>query len=122
MDVVTRISVDLHPSNPGSRHIWRSLDERMQAVGVGRYREDYSAPEGSRKGLVVDEIVEQRLYMAEDGYGRATVEGTQDGHRRRVSTDDNPATAEASGDDAAAESVLDQLWSSFSDLFERFRS
>lgn len=85
---IKRITIDLVPSNPSNRDIWKSLDERLKRDNITNYREtqENKAPGGS---INIDEETKSKMIMTEDGYGKATVEGQdQDGEYVKISTDD----------------------------------
>jgi hypothetical protein len=89
---IKEIRINLHPSNPSSARVWKTIDDRIQTLHAGKYIQIYEAkPEGQSLGT--DTQIEQSIAMAEDGYGIATATGiNQDGANVRYSTADNPET------------------------------
>ena len=102
---IKEIKINLHPSNPSSSRIWKSVDERIQQLHAGKYVQVYEAkPKGPSLGI--DSQIEQSIAMAEDGYGIASATGNNaEGATVRYSTADNPETFNLE-DDSLVPSVL----------------
>lgn len=92
MSRIKEIKINLHPSNPSSSRIWKSVDDRIQNLHAGKYLQVYEAkPKGP--SLNTDAQIEQSIAMAEDGYGIASATGNNyEGAVVRYSTADNPET------------------------------
>lgn len=117
---VNRISVDLHPTNPSNREIYRRLDERLRRLRANRLKQTIESYEG---GLDRSELKEDDTYrgllMAVDGYGKGAIRGeTQEGRKVTIYTDDSPVTKEIAPSETPSE-VLYQLMPTFRRIWER---
>ena len=118
---ISKVEVYLHPSNPNLSPLWKNVDARIKKVGANNYTEVYEVTkEGSTLDVADDEDIRGKIAMAEDGYGEADVTGDMDGEVRRISTKDNPITAQAPGDEETPESVLENLKDPLQRIFDRF--
>ena len=120
-DHIGRLHITLHPSNPSMRDVWRSQDERLKRLEAKTFEEEYTAaPDGSLR--IADDLdVVAKITMAEDGYGKARVDGTIDGHPVTISTRDNPVTADIDSEQAREPArALELLAASFEGIFSRF--
>ncbi len=121
LESITRVRVFLHPSNPSNRDVWRNVDERLRALEVASYREEYEArPRSDGLAIAQDPEVNSKIAMAEDGYGTVQVVGQSGGERRTVTTRDAPVIALAPFDDAPPEVALDRLAGTLRKILERF--
>jgi len=85
MQLLKKFTVSLVPSNPNNRDLWKAMDERLRNMNVTKYKETLEGDKN--KGLKIDELTESKIYMAEDGYGKATAEGiSRDGTDITIST------------------------------------
>jgi hypothetical protein len=123
LDSISRVRVYLHPSNPSNREVWKGVDERLRALEVASYREEYNAQPGT-DGLAIaqDPEVNSKIAMAEDGYGSVQIIGLSDGEKRTVTTRDAPVVALAPYDDEPPEVVLERLADTVRKILERFTS
>lgn len=121
LDRISEVQVRLHPSNPSNRALWKQVDERLKAIGVSSYREDYETDPGS-DGLSIrgDADLNRKIAMAEDGYGTVRVVGRSGGERKDITTRDAPVTAAAASDDEQPEVVLERLADTLRRLLDRF--
>lgn len=110
---ISRISVDIHPSNPNNRDIYRHIDKRLKDLNAAKIKETIIAKEGgiNRETLKDDDAL-KALTMASDGYGFGTVEGEIEGRRTAVTTEDSPVQQDVIATDDP-ENLLDQLRSTF---------
>jgi hypothetical protein len=119
---VHQVSIYLHPSNPGSRDVWRDVDQRIKTINATSYKEKYESDR--RKGtlrVIEDTEISQKIAMAEDGYGKVEVTGEKGGKIRKISTSDNPLSVLAPPDDERPEQVLPALRDTITSFLERFR-
>ncbi len=88
---ITRVSITLHPTNPGFDPIYEAFDERLRHRGVETHQESYTA-KNLEVGLNLsnDEDFISKITMANDGYGEARVKGKMEGKEVIVSTKDHP--------------------------------
>lgn len=121
MQRVSSIHVKLHPSNPTNRDVWKDVDERLRRMQVGSYRENYES-DASSEGLQLgnDREINQKIAMAEDGYGTVYVTGESEGRKRTISNRDMPVVAEAPGDEEPPEVVLEHLATAVKSILNRF--
>jgi hypothetical protein len=119
---IARVFVALHPSNPSNIDRWKRIDERLKKIGASNYNEQYEA-NIEIKSLTIegDEELTNKIYMAEDGYGRADITGNIEGEYKTISTKDNPITSQAPGDDEPPENVLVKLNSTIKNILKRFK-
>lgn len=84
LDVVTRVRIDLVPSNPHFGR-WKKIDEKIKAKNLTHLTE---IQENKKKGetIIIDEETEDKFYMAEDGYGNGQVTGEVQGQKKQITT------------------------------------
>jgi hypothetical protein len=118
-ETISKISFDLHPSNPSLRPIWRAVDERLKALEARRLRETVEAREdGFNKDILMNDDAFGGLIMAADGYGKGRVEGVLDGRKVTISTEDSPVKKEVIPSDDPVD-LLSQLMPTFRRIWER---
>jgi hypothetical protein len=118
---VSRVRVFLHPSNPSNRSAWKAIDQRLRALELAAYREDYeAAPTSTGLALTEDREIASKIAMAEDGYGAVQIVGETGGERRTVSTRDAPVVSTAPGDEEPPEVVLQRLTTAVKRILDRF--
>jgi hypothetical protein len=118
---ISRVRVFLHPSNPSNRDVWKTVDQRLRALEVSSYREEYEAePESDGLAIAEDSEINSKIAMAEDGYGSVTIVGEAGGERRTVSTRDAPVVELAPYDDEAPDVVLERLAGTVRKILGRF--
>lgn len=97
---IRKVSIYLHPSNPSSRKVWRSTDERLRNLNATSYRENYETkPQKGSLKIANDRDLRKKIAMAEDGYGKVAVTGERKGKIETVSTSDNPLSILAPSND-----------------------
>jgi len=121
-DVISKVSIYLHPSNPDSTPDWDDFDDHLTAVGAASYREEYiAAPNTQGLRIADDPDIKAKITMAQDGYGKASVTGIVDGRPRTVTTLDSPVTARAPRDpDVEPSVVVEALRAAFNAVLRRF--
>lgn len=118
---IQRLHIYLHPSNPSNRDRWRRTDERLKKIGVIKYSEHYDADlRIGNLNILDDEDINNKITMADDGYGKADVTGYIDGELKTVSTSDNPLSMQAPSDEETPENVLKILLEKVITIFSRF--
>lgn len=118
---ISKVVIYLHPSNPSNSERWERVDKRLKTLGASSYHEQYEGkPKGYGLDIVEDEELTSKIFMADDGYGKADVTGEMDGEVRTISTKDNPITALAPNDEEPPETVIDRLSSTIKSIFSRF--
>jgi hypothetical protein len=119
---ISRVRIYLHPSNPNNRDLWKRTDDRLRSLGVTDYHEQYQGKQQTTPlRITQDEEVRAKIAMAEDGYGRAELTGVLDGEEQTLSTDDNPVSATAPGEEETPEMILEHLLAKFTGIISRFR-
>ncbi len=116
---IDRISVDLSPSNPSNREIYRHIDKRLKDLNVAKLKQTMISEEGgiNQEKLQDDEAM-KGLIMASDGYGYGAVEGEIDGRKVTITTEDSPVQVEVLSTEDP-ETLLDQLRSIFRRIMRR---
>ena len=120
---LTRITIQLSPSNPTNRNIWKKHDERLRKLKVRVYKEEYrtDSETGNIKDATSDKEIEAKIVMTTDGYGETTAEGFDaDGKKKTVSTRTNQLTAQIKKSDDESE-VLEQVDGVFKKIWARFQ-
>ncbi|MBM9501229.1 DUF5454 family protein [Leptospira sp. 201903071] len=107
---IHRVEITLRPSNPSFRNRWKKVDERLKDLKVKEYKEVYETKPGY-EGISIPEVddIRDKITMALDGYGVASVNGEKNGEAVTVSTIDNPITSESGNSDVVGEEVLDEM-------------
>jgi len=127
---IRKISIYLHPSNPSSRDIWKSVDERLKRLDLENYTEIYKSKSESRSlNIENDEEINSKLHMANDGYGKAKVTGKKGEDYETITTGDTPITYEVEYEVIDNEptinldptNLLSQIKPTFKSLFRRIR-
>lgn len=120
-DVIRRISIELHPTNPSNRDLYRCIDERLKKLRAESMRQIVEAKEG---GLNKDALSEDEVYkgivMAADGYGRGRVQGILDGASVTISTGQSPVKKDILDTDNPKED-LSQLMEAFRKIWDRMK-
>lgn len=119
---IDRVTVQLHPSNPSNRDLWRRQDQRLKELGATGYSEVYEG-RGAEPGLKVkdDGDINQKIAMAEDGYGKVEVAGQQNGKFKKISTGRSPINVLAPADLDSPDGVLPYLQETFKEIMKRFK-
>ncbi|GJQ61066.1 MAG: hypothetical protein SCALA702_01190 [Melioribacteraceae bacterium] len=121
-EILEKIEISLHPSNPSNREIWKHLDNRFKQLSVSTYKEIYTAKPNSN-GLIdveQDNEIHSKIHMSLDGYGETIGTGQINSKRKRVSTDDVPIIMMAPNDSVPPKIVLEYLMETFKKIFDRF--
>jgi hypothetical protein len=94
LDSIEKIFINLHPSNPTSRNLWKRVDERLQDLNVESYVETYKLKnQNNTLSIVEDEDINSKLHIASDGYGEGKIKGKKDEEAITITTGDNPIEA-----------------------------
>jgi hypothetical protein len=119
-DVISRVSITLHPSNPKRDKIWHDLDKGIQDLNIAtlRYIADGKADDGglNKPALLNDPDIKAKLTMAEDGYGKGKVDGKIAGKPASITTGRKPITAQAGEGDGQPKSIFELLRDAFKKL------
>lgn len=84
---INEVKIKLKPSNPRFNDRWKSVDEDLRDRNVTEYSEKQVNQSG--KGISINESMETKFYMAEDGYGSSEAKGLDsDNQKRTISTQD----------------------------------
>ena len=121
MRTVNKITIKLTPSNPNNRDIWKDIDERLNQLHIGHYKEEMTAM--NNESIFLDEIIESKIHMAQDGYGKAFGEGRdEDGNDVTISTESSESVMrKAIGKDLPVRQQLFEIKSVFKTIIERFK-
>lgn len=118
-EVINRIGVEVHPTNPHNRELYQNIDNRLKVLEADSYKQEIS---GGANGLNKQKIVEDDSYkgliMASDGYGKGFVEGIVNGEKMVVNTYDSPEICEVNDVDSL-EGFLRQLFKRFEKIWNR---
>ena len=114
--------INVRPTNPSNRPVYRELDERLRELNAEREYRDIRAGQG---GFEKSELQHDEAYMgvllAADGYGSASVEGVlPNGENLIVRTEDAPVTQKVTDSDEP-EYILAQLFRAFEKVWDRKR-
>lgn len=117
---IKKITIILHPSNPAFRDRWEKYDERIKKLQVKKYEETYETEEEQATITIPenDEILD-KISMAEDGYGFASVEGNINGKRKTITTLENPMTALADNNEILGQEVIEELSATIDEIDKR---
>lgn len=86
MTTISNISLNLVPSNPNPRDIWKEMDDRLNDINAKSYSEKIEAK--PNKSLIIDELTQSKIAMAQDGYGKVVAKGTdENGDSVEISTE-----------------------------------
>tara|TARA_R110000868_G_scaffold355726_1_gene617291 strand:- start:4995 stop:5807 length:813 start_codon:yes stop_codon:yes gene_type:complete len=86
MSRLETLIINLTPSNPNNRDIWKNTDDRLNEMNVKKYKEEMTVKKN--QSIEIDELTESKIIMAQDGYGKAIGSGKDlDGNDVTVSTD-----------------------------------
>jgi len=86
MKRLDKLELNLMPSNPNNRPLWKNFDDRLNNMNVRRYKETLEAR--PNESINVDETVESKIGMAQDGYGKVKGKGIDaDNNDVEISTD-----------------------------------
>lgn len=117
-DIINKVKLKLHPSNPSMRDLWKDIDNKLQQANVESYNADYN----SEKGLNIkdkDKIYSE-IAMASDGYGEANITGKENGEQKIASTGQLPVKCEVNKSDADLRSWT--LLQKFKEVWKRMKS
>lgn len=115
-----KIEIKLHPSNPNNSKRWQRFDGRMKAENVKEYYETFvSDRNGFNTSIADDHEITDKIVMAEDGYGKATISGMIGDRSKKISTSDNPLTVEIQDNDNP-EIMMQQIKPQLDDINNRF--
>lgn len=116
---ITKVSLDLHPSNPSNREVWERIDRRLTELGAIRMWQTLIARQGGfDRTTFFDDDVYRGLMMAADGYGSGLIQGTVDGSQVTISTEDSPVKQEVRPSEHP-DDLLGQLMRTFRRIWER---
>jgi hypothetical protein len=117
--VIRRISIEIHPTNPSNRKIYEDIDRRLKDLEAQKLRQSI---EGGRDGLnkhaLLQDDIYESLVMAADGYGKGNIQGILEGAKVTISTGQSPVTKEVFVSENPKD-VLSQLLSAFERIWER---
>lgn len=117
---VSRIFLDIRPTNPSNRPIYRQVDERLKLLQADREQITLTAGEsGLDKQAILEDDIYKGLLMAADGYGKASVYGERDdGTCVVIRTDDSQVTKRVA-DDEDPVTIVAQLYETFVQIWRR---
>lgn len=120
-EAITKVSLDLHPSNPSNREIYARVDERLKAIKARRMRLTlYAKERGFDLAAFFGDDAYRGLMMAADGYGTGSIQGVVDGTKVTVSTEDSPVKEEVRPSEHPS-NLLHHLMQAFRRIWERMR-
>ena len=84
---VNEVKIKLKPSNPRFNDRWKDVDEDLRNRNVTEYNE--KQVNQNDEGIEVNESMEKKIYMTEDGYGSSEAKGVDsDNQQRTITTKD----------------------------------
>jgi len=87
--------VNLHPTNPDSTNHSQDMDEFLRNGGISNMTIEADGEEKEGIRLQETPLLNSSLGLAEEGYGRATIEGVdRDGDEKEIRTDGSPIVSE----------------------------
>lgn len=121
MKKLNKIEIKLTPSNPNNREKWKSIDDRLNSINAKTSKEIIEAKDGY--SLEVDDDIESKVAMSEDGYGKVKGEGLDnDDNYVTISTDDKDSLMKKKVDeDVSDESVWVKLKEGYESIIKRFK-
>jgi hypothetical protein len=119
-EMILEVDMTLRPSNPDHSEYWAGLDEKLKKRRASSMRERIFGSE-LNGGLNVRDDAEilSGFYMAEDGYGEASIRGRRQGKTRRISSRDAQVKHSGPNDEQDPEVVLGTLLERFSEVLKR---
>ncbi len=121
LEVIRRVSFDIHPTNPSNREVYKRVDERLKQLRAEKLRQVVEAGEGglNKKALLEDDIYKS-LIMAGDGYGSGSIHGFAEGRKMVITTGDSPVRKEIVESQSTSE-MLENLLPAFKLIWERMK-
>lgn len=123
-EVINRIEIQLHPSNPSLRDDWKDIDNKLKALKASTYKEEYEAKNETSglniKAIQNDPDIKSKLTMADDGYGKAKVVGKIKEELKQITTSDHPVTMDVPIHENIQD-TFNELKSGFFKIFNRFK-
>lgn len=121
LEIVRRISIDIHPTNPSNRPVYQNVNERLKALEAQRLRQVIEGGEnGLNKRHIENDDAFRGLLMAADGYGKGRIEGSIQGNKVVITTEDSPIRKEVVASETPSE-ILVQLFPAFQRIWERVK-
>lgn len=119
-EVILELDITLRPSNPDHSELWEQQDEKLKRRRAKWMREKICGSEVAG-GLNIKEDAEilSSLYMAEDGYGEASIRGRRAGKVRRISSRDAQIKSSGPNDEQDPAVVLGVLLEGFAEVIKR---
>jgi hypothetical protein len=119
-EIILEVDITLRPSNPDHSEYWAAQDAKLKLRRAKWMREKLCGTEVDG-GLNIkdDEEILSSFYMAEDGYGEASIRGRRQGKLKRISSRDAQIKHSGPNDDHEAEAVLKILVEGFSETLRR---
>ena len=114
-----RVVINLVPSNPRFADRWKRVDERLRNDNVTNYKEVYENKR-EQESLKLDEDIEDKFLMSEDGYGESRAQGLTERGERTITTKNNNKQIKAKAnntDDIVA--ILEKLVVILKELINR---
>lgn len=119
-EMILEIDITLRPSNPDHSEIWAEQDAKLKRRRAKWMREKISGSEiDGGLNIKEDREILSSFYMAEDGYGEASVRGIREGKRRRISSRNAQIKHSGPSDEQDAQVVLEALIDGFSEVIKR---
>jgi hypothetical protein len=120
---VSRIFLDVKPTNPSNRPVYEKLDNRLKRLEAKKeQRTLISTEQGFNLEALKDDEVYMGIVLAADGYGRASVHGEkEDGTKVVIRTSDSPVIKSVS-DSEEPLAILVQLFKTFERIWKRTRN
>lgn len=119
-EMVLEVDITLRPSNPDHSELWADQDVKLKRRRAKWMREKICGSEiAGGLNIKDDEEILSSLYMAEDGYGEASIRGRRQGKVRRISSRDAQIKSSGPNDEQDPEVVLGALLEGFSEVIKR---
>lgn len=97
LSYIGKIKIQLHPSNPDLKDMWKDVDEDIKKVKADNFYAEYTTKNKDESmEIPKDSNAFKGIAMASDGYGKADLTGLdEDGIQRKISTSETPIQVDA---------------------------
>jgi len=121
LEIIRKISFDIHPTNPSNRDVYKRIDERLKRLKAQKLKQVVDAGEaGLNRDALLDDDIYRSLVMATDGYGNGSLHGVSEGRKVVITTGDSPVRKEIVESPSASE-MLESLMPAFKQIWNRIR-
>jgi len=116
-EFVNKIKIELQPSNPKFKELWKEVDEDLRKAGIQKLKEQY---EGENIKVEEHSNLSKKLYMASDGYGIGEAICLIDGDEVKISTNNNQLTKDVNFNKDEVMNAVNELDIVFENIKNRY--